>query len=79
MTRKESIEKIQKESVTYSGSISFVSRGIEPDVAGLLKAFHYGFDLGVECTKEEVLRILRLEDDGVFIMHDWEEEMLRKP
>lgn len=53
------INKIKKEEVEYAGTINFASNGIvSTDIEMLVKAFNYGFMVGVECTKEDVINIL---------------------
>ena len=53
------IKKIQKEQVEYAGLINFASKGIMVSSVGLFKAFKYGVEVGVECTKKDVIRIIK--------------------
>lgn len=52
------IQSIVNENIDYSGLINFASRGIKPDLNGLLKAFDYGKEIGIECTKKDAIRII---------------------
>jgi hypothetical protein len=62
MTDKELnklIKRIQEEQVEYLGVINFASKGILINTEGLLKAFQYGVDVGVECMKKDAIRIIK--------------------
>lgn len=52
------IKKIQEEQVEYTGVINFASRGIVTNTEGLVKAFQYGVEIGVECMRKDVIRIV---------------------
>jgi len=53
------IKKIKDEHIEYVGLINFASRGIMCNTEGLFKAFKYGVEVGVECTKTDVMRIIK--------------------
>lgn len=55
---KNIIKKVQNEIVKYHGLINFASKGIVGDPEALIKAFRFGFNIGVECTKKDVIRII---------------------
>jgi len=58
MNKKKIISKIIAEKVDYSGVVNFASRGIKCDPDGLAKAFNYGKEIGIECTKKDAIRIV---------------------
>jgi hypothetical protein len=60
---EEIIKRIKGEYVEYAGIINFASKGINCDTDGLLKAFKYGVEVGVECTKKDVIRIIKEEKE----------------
>lgn len=53
------IQAIINEEVKYTGLRNFASKGIGIDAEGLVRAFSYGFDVGVECTKEDVIKLIK--------------------
>ena len=59
MNREKIVKAIWDEKIDYSGLINFASRGINPDLNGLIKAFEYGKQVGIECAKVDAIRIVR--------------------
>lgn len=52
------IMQIFNEVVDYRGLVNFASRGITGDPEMMMKSFRYGFEIGVECTKKDAVRII---------------------
>lgn len=53
---KNLFSEIEKLPVLHTGMINFASKGIDVSLDGLIKAFDYGFALGVACAKAEFIK-----------------------
>ncbi len=55
----EIVKQIFSEIVEFGGMVNFASHGISGNPEMLMRAFRYGFEIGVECTKKDAIRIIQ--------------------